>query len=342
MKHYAGIDVSLEASQVCVVDEAGAVVSEAKVASEPAALTGYLARWGDTLARVGLEAGPMSQWLHAGLSQAGFLAVCLETRHLKGALSVQRVKSDRNDARGIAQVMRTGWYKAVHVKSLRAQERLALLTARHLLVNKLKDVENGVRGLLRNVGGKLGKVGRAGWEGRVRDCLAGAPALLAIVEPLLAVRAALREQLGRLDRRVLAEARQDAVCRRLMTVPGVGPVVALSFVAAVDDPARFNRSRAVGVHFGLTPKRYQSGEVDRSGAISKAGDELVRSALYEAATCLLGRVNRFSSLKAWGLRVAKQRGAKRARVALARKLAVVMHRMWCDGTEFRWSQAPAA
>jgi transposase len=342
VKHYAGIDVSLEASQICIVDENGAVVSEAKVASEPGSLAGHLARWRDTLERVGLEAGPLSQWLYAGLSAAGFAAVCLETRHLKGALSAQRVKSDRNDARGIAQVVRTGWYKAVHVKSRLSQERLALLTARRLLVGKLTDVENGVRGLLRNFGSKLGKVGRAGWEGRVRECLAGEPGLVGIIEPLLAVQAVLRKQLSRLDRHVLQAAREDAVCRRLMTVPGVGPVVSLTYVAAVDDPVRFKRSRAVGVHFGLTPKRYQSGEVDRSGAISKAGDEMARTALYEAATCLLGRVRRFSSLKAWGLRVAKQRGAQRARVALARKLAVMMHRMWCDGTEFRWSQAQAA
>lgn len=342
MKHYAGIDVSLEASQICIVDERGAVVSEAKVASDPMALGRHLARWQGELERVGLEAGPLSQWLHAGLAGAGFPVVCLETRHLKGALSAQRVKSDRNDARGMAQVVRAGWYKAVHVKSRQSQERLALLTARRLLVGKLTDVENGVRGLLRNFGGKLGQVGRAGWEGRVRECLAGAPGLLATVEPLLAVRATLRQQLGKLDRQVLRTVRQDGVCRRLMTVPGVGPVVSLTYVAAVDDPARFQRSRAVGVHFGLTPKRYQSGEIDHSGAISKAGDEMVRTALYEAATCLLGRVSRFSSLKAWGVRLAKQRGAQRARVALARKLAVVMHRMWCDGTEFRWSQAQAA
>lgn len=342
MKHYVGMDVSLEETQVCVVDERGMVVSEVKVASDPAALARHLTPWRGSLVRAGLEAGPLSQWLHAGLVAAGIAVVCLETRHLKGILKVQRVKSDRNDARGIAQAVRTGWYKAVHVKSRGSQERLALLTARRLLVNKLKDAENGIRGLLRGFGIRLGRVGRAGLDGAVRERLAAEPALWTIVEPLLAARAALCDALARLHRQVLRAARADAVCQQLMTVPGVGPIVALSYVAAVDDPQRFSRSRAVGVHFGLTPKRYQSGEVDHSGAISKAGDELVRTMLYEAATTLLTRVQRFSPLKAWALRVAKRRGAGRARVALARKLAVVLHRMWCDGTTFRWSREQAA
>ena len=342
MKHYAGIDVSLEESHVAIVDESGRIVSEASVGSEPEALAQYLKRWPGGLINVGLEAGPLSQWLHAGLARAGLPVVCLETRQLKAVLKVQRVKSDRNDARGIAQAVRTGWYQAVHVKSLASQERLALLGARKLVGNKLKDVENGVRGLLRNFGIKLGALSRAKWEAGVRERITGHPRLAALIEPLVAVRQALREQFAVLHRRVLAETRSDPICRRLMTVPGVGPVVVLGFVAAIDDPTRFRRSRSVGVHFGLTPKRYQSGEIDRVGAISKIGDEMVRTLLYEAATTLLGRVPRFSSLKAWALRLAIRRGIKRARVALARKLAVVLHRMWLDGTEFRWSRAQAA
>lgn len=342
MKHYAGIDVSLEESHVAIVDESGRIVGEASVASEPEALVQYLRRWRDSLIRVGLEAGPLSQWLHAGLVQAGLPVVCLETRQLKAVLQAQRVKSDRNDARGIAQAVRTGWYQAVHVKSQGSQERLALLSARKLVGNKLKDVENGVRGLLRNFGIKLGTLSPAKWASAVRERVAGHPRLAALVEPLVVVRQALREQFTALHRQVLAETRQDPVCRRLMTVPSVGPVVVLGFVAAVDDPTRFRRSRSVGVHFGLTPRRYQSGEIDRVGAISKIGDEMVRTLLYEAATTLLGRVQRFSTLKAWALRLAVKRGIKRARVALARKLAVVLHRMWRDGTEFRWNRAQLA
>lgn len=340
MKQYAGIDVSLKESHVCIVDEEGRVVSEAVVASEPEALAQHLLKW--RLERVGLEAGPLSQWLHGGLKSAGLTVECIETRHLKAAIGAMRVKTDRNDARAIAQVMRVGWYRAVHVKTPEAQEQMALITARKLLVNKLKDVENSVRGLLRGFGLKLGQVGRARFEARVRDLLEGMPRLLAIVAPLLTARVALKEQLAVLHRQVLQTVRQDRVCRLLMTAPGVGPVVALTFKSAVDDPARFAKSKAVGAHFGLTPKKYQSGESDRSGAITRMGDELVRTTLYEAASTLLHRVQRWSWLKAWAVRVAQRRGAKRAQVALARRLAVVLHRMWRDGTEFRWSRAEAA
>jgi transposase len=339
MKHYAGIDVSLKESHVCIVDEIGGLVSEASVASEPGALAAHLEGWRGSLVRAGLEAGPLSQWLHGGLEAAGLPVVCLETRQLKGVLRIQRVKSDRNDARGIAQAVRTGWYQPVHVKSRTSQERLALLGLRRLLVDKLKDVENGIRGTLRNFGIKLGLLSRARWEAGVRERLAGEPRLWAMVGPALAARAALREQLAELDRQVRGEAKAEPVCRRLMTTPGVGAVVALGYVAAVDDPARFRRSRSVGVHFGMTPRRYQSGEVDRGGAISRMGDEMMRTLLYEAASSLMGRVQRFSALKAWALRLAVRRGVKRARVALARKLAVILHRMWVDGTEFRWTRA---
>lgn len=342
MTHYAGIDVSLKVSHVCIVGADGQVVSEAVVVSEPEALAQHLCRWQTTLARIGLEAGPLSQWLHAGLAAAGLSATCIETRHLKAALSAMRVKTDRNDARAIAQVMRVGWYRTVHVKSREAQTQLALVTARKLLVNKLKDIENSVRGLLRGFGLKLGAVGRAGFEARVREQIAGESRLRAIVEPLLVARAALRTQLGVLHRQVLQAVRRDAICRRLMSAPGVGAVVALTFKSAVDDPGRFATSKAVGAHFGLTPSRYQSGAVDRVGSITKAGAELVRTALYEAATTLLSRVTRWSALKAWAVRVAQRRGLKRARVALARKLAVVLHRLWQDGTTFRWSKEAIA
>jgi len=339
MKQYAGIDVSLKESHVCVVDAEGEVVSEAIVASEPEALAQHLRQW--RLERIGLEAGPLSQWLHGGLHAAGLAVTCIETRHLKAAIGAMRVKTDRNDARAIAQVMRVGWYRAVHVKTPAAQEQVALVTARKLLVNKLTDVENSVRGLLRGFGLKLGQVGRGRFEARVRELLEGMPRLLAIIAPLLTARAALKDQLAVLHRQVLQAVRQDRVCRLLMTAPGVGPVVALTFKSAIDDPARFARSKAVGVHFGLTPKKYQSGESDRSGAITRMGDELVRTTLYEAASTLLHRVQRWSWLKAWAVRVAQRRGAKRAQVALARRLAVVLHRMWRDGTEFRWSREAA-
>ena len=342
MEHYAGIDVSLERSSVCVVDATGRIVREAKVASEPEALVDLFRRLGIPLTRVGLEAGPLSQWLHAGLTGAGFEAVLLETRHVKAALSAMIVKTDRKDARGIAQLLRMGWYRPVHRKSPPAQEVRALLVGRKLLQGKLLDVELSIRGLLRGFGLKLGEVSKGRFAVRVRELVAGQPTLERVIGPMLRAREALRSEYLALHRAVLAIVREDAVCRRLMSVPGVGALVALTFASAVDDPARFRRSRDVGAHFGLTPKRYQSGETDVTGGISKAGDAMVRAALYEAANVMLTRAGRFSTLKRWALEVAKRRGARRGKVALARKLATVLHRLWVDGSEFRFGKEAAA
>src|SRR5918911_1571863 len=233
----------------------------------------YPRRWGMTpqLARVGLEAGPLSQWIHAGLTAAGFAAVLLETRHVKAALSAMIVKTDRQDARGIAQLLRMGWFRPVHRKSPPAQEVRALLVGRKLLQSKLLDVELSIRGLLRGFGLKLGEVSKGRFAARVRELIAGQPMLERVVEPMLRARDALRTEYLTLHRAVLAIVREDAVCRRLMTVPGVGALVAVTFSSAVDDPTRFRRSRDVGAHFGLTPKRYQSGEADVTGGISQGG-----------------------------------------------------------------------
>ena len=342
MEHYAGIDVSLERSNVCVVDATGKIIREAKVASEPEALAGFFAGLGLAVTRIGLEAGPLSQWLHAGLSETGFEAVLLETRHVKAALSAMIVKTDRKDARGIAQLLRMGWYRPVHCKSPPAQEVRALLVGRKLLQGKLLDVELGIRGLLRGFGLKLGEVSKGQFAARVRELIAGQPMLERVVEPMLRAREALRCEFHVLHRAVLAIVREDAVCRRLMSVPGVGALVAITFTSAVDDPARFRRSRSLGAYFGLTPKRYQSGETDVTGGISKAGDTMVRTALYEAANVMLTRAGKFSTLKRWALEVAKRRGPRRAKVALARKLATVLHRLWVDGREFRFGKEVAA
>jgi transposase len=342
MEHFAGIDVSLERSSVCVVDATGRIVRETKVASEPEALVRLFGQLGLPLTRIGLEAGPLSQWLHAGLTEAGFEAVLLETRHVKAALSAMIVKTDRKDARGIAQLLRMGWYRPVHRKSPPAQEVRALLVGRKLLQGKLGDVELGIRGLLRGFGLKLGEVSKGRFAARVRELVTGQAMLERVVEPMLRAREALRVEFHVLHRAMLDLVRQDAVCRRLMTVPGVGALVAITFASAVDDPARFRRSRSLGAHFGLTPKRYQSGETDVTGGISKAGDAMVRAALYEAANVMLTRASKFSSLKRWALEVAKRRGMRRAKVALARKLSTVLHRLWVDGSEFRFGKEVVA
>ena len=342
MEYFAAIDVSLELSSVCVVDGTGRIVREAKVASEPDALVRYLRGSGLVLTRVGLEAGPLSQWLHAGLTEAGFEAVLLETRHVKAALGAMTMRTDRNDARGMAQMIRMGWFRPVHAKTVPAQEIRALLVARKQLQARLNDLELCLRGILRDFGLKLGEVAKGRFEARVRELVAGQRTLESLAEPMLRARAAMRAEYAAVPREVLRIVRLDADCRRMMTVPGVGAIVAVTFKAAVDDPGRFKRSRDVGAHFGLTPKRYQSGEVDRSGHISKTGDAQVRTALFEAAHVMLLRAQRFSALKAWALRIARTRGLKRAKVALARKLAVVLHRLWVDGTEFRWNREAAA
>ena len=342
MDHYVGIDVSLELSSVCILDAAGQIVKEAKVASQPEALTTFLTRLGLPLTRIGLEAGPLSQWLHAALVKAGFETVLLETRHVKAALSAMIVKTDRRDARGIAQLLRMGWFRPVHCKSAPAQEVRALLVARKQLQAKMRDVELSLRGLLRGFGLKVGEISKGQYAARVRSLVVGHAMLEQIAEAMLQAREALRTEFGKLHRTMLAIVRADEVCRRLMSVPGVGALVAVTFTSGVDAPERFARSRAVGAHFGLTPKKYQSGETDITGAVSRVGDVMVRTALYEAAHILLTRAVRFSTLKRWALEVARRRGMRRAKVALARKLAVILHRMWVEGTTFRWGREVGA
>jgi transposase len=336
VEHYAGIDVSLELSSVCVVDAQGKIVKEAKVSSEPEALVSFFKGLGFPMKRIGLEAGPLSQWLHAGLAQAGFETVLLETRHVKAALSAMTVKTDRKDARGIAQLLRMGWFRAVHAKSIGSQEVRALLVARKQLLGRLVDVELSIRGILRGFGLKVGPVTRNGFEARIRELVTGQATLERIATAMLSARAALKAEYEELHKAVLAIVREDVVCRRLMTVPSVGPLVAITYKSAMDDPSRIAKSKAAGALFGLTPKKYQSGEKDVTGGITRTGDEMVRTALYEAANVLLSRITRFSKLKRWGMDVAKRRGSKRAKVALARKIAVILHRMWVDGTTYRW------
>jgi transposase len=342
MEHFAGIDVSLEQSSVCVVDGAGKIMCEAKVTSEPEALVGFFRGLETGVTRIGIEAGPLSQWLYAGLVAAGFEVVLLETRHVKAALSAMVVKTDRKDARGIAQLLRMGWFRPVHAKSPQSQEVRALLVARKLLQTKLLDVEFSIRGILRGFGLKMGEVSKGRFAARVRELAIGHAMLERITEPMLRARDALRTEYAKLHGEMLVIVKPDPVCRRLMTVPGVGALVAITFKSAVDDPGRFARSRVLGAHFGLTPRRYQSGQTDVTGAISRVGDAMVRAALYEAAHIMLSRVTRFSSLKRWALDVARRRGLKRAKVALARKLATVLHRMWVDGANFRWGKQAVA
>jgi len=305
MEHYAGIDVSLECSSVCVVDGSGKIVRETKVESEPAALIGWLGSLGFRLGRIGLEAGPLSQWLYMAMKQAGLAVELLETRHVRDAFKAMPVKSDRNDARGIAQLMRLGWFRPVHCKSMAAQEVRAILTARKLVQSKLLDVENSLRGILRGFGLKVGKTTRKNFAKRIKELVKGHPNLKTIGEALLSVRAVLLGEFHTFEKRVRAMSCLNANARLLMSTPGVGQIVALTYASAIDDPARFRSSKRAGPLFGLTPKKYQSGETDRSGRISKIGDASVRAALYEAAHIMLTKpIKGCSRLKSWAMRIA--------------------------------------
>ena len=342
MTYFVGLDVSVQETAVCVVDEVGKVVCESKVPTEPDDIAALLATIGSDYVRVGIEAGPLSQWLVNGLSEANLPMICVETRHMKALLKAQQInKSDRNDARGIAQMMRVGLFKTVHVKTLAAQEQRMLLTSRKLLQRKLLDIESDMRGTLRNFGLKVGVVSTRNYDARIRELVEDFPRLAVIIEPLLMVRAVMRQQLATLHKMLLNVVRDDPVCRQFMTMPGVGPVVALTYRASVDQPHRFAHSRDVGAHAGLTPKRYQSGEIDYDGGISKCGDAMLRTMLYEAAQSMLTHSKKWSWLKSWAVRVAQRRGMRRATVALARRIAVILHRMWIDGTDFRFDNSAA-
>ncbi|MGY3486002.1 transposase [Bradyrhizobium sp. USDA 4011] len=333
MYHYAGIDVSLECSSVCLVDGAGKILREAKVASEPEALIGWFRSLGLVLERIGLEAGPLS--LYAAMREAGLAVELLETRHVRDAFKAMVVKSDRNDARGIAQLMRLGWFRPVHCKSIAAQESRAILTARKLLQSKLRDVENSLRGVLRGFGLKVGATTERTFAERIRELVAGHPGLEVVAQALLEAHAVLRREFNSLDKQVQKLAKSHPQARLLMTTPSVGPIVALTYASAVDDPKRFRSSKATGAHFGLTPKKYQSGETDYTGRISKIGDASVREALYQAAHVMLTKpVRNCAALKGWAMRIARRAGMRKAKVALARKLAVILHRMLADAKPF--------
>lgn len=335
MDYFAGLDVSLDSTSVCIVDEAGEIVAETSVSTEVDALEQLLANWGVDLKRVGLEAFSISSWLCSELAERGLPVHCIETRHANALLKTMLNKTDRNDARGIAQMMRTGWFKEVHVKSVDAQKLRTLLIGRKAMLAKVLDMENMLRGLIRPYGLKVGKISTGRFDMRIRELTESVPGLTEIVAPLLEARGVMRRQFAELHRLALRAARADDAVQRMMSVPGVGAIVALTFRATVDDPARFKRSRAVGAHFGLTPRRYQSGETDRIGRISKCGDSLTRAMLFEAAVAVLTRIPRQSKLRSWGLKLVKKRGLKRAATAVARSIGVLLHRIWVDGSVFR-------
>lgn len=339
MELFIGLDVSLASTAVCVLNSHGQEVKEATVTSEPEALVEFMRGLSGKVAAVGLEAGPLSQWLHKHLTEAGFETVLMETRQVKGALKAMPIKTDRRDAAGIARLLQMGWFRPVHCKSVSAQEMRAVLTARKSIQQACVNLELSIRGILRNFGLKIGKVSRGNFEFRVGELVEGNSMLKAAADPILRVRAVLRSELAVLDKLTRDRAKADSVCQLMMTMPGVGAVVALTVKAAIDDPERFRSSKDVGPWVGLTPRRTQSGERDIIGQITRAGDTSLRTALVQAATIMLNR-GRPNWLTAWAVRVAQRRGKRRATVGLARRIGVVLHRMWLDSTEFRFTRKP--
>jgi transposase len=341
--YYIGIDVSTKESALCILDGKGKIVRETKLPTDPEIIARFIAATGLTIERIGLESGCTAAWLFAGLQRHGWPVICIDARHAAAALQAGfRNKNDRNDARGIADLMRVNKYRPVWVKSPKAQQQGRLLTARATLQSQLVALENTIRGLLRQEG--IGLTDRrTAFEAAVREAIGEDCLLQAALHPLLETRNAVLRHRAALDREILRIVRADPVCRLLMTAPGVGALVSLAFKVAVDDPRRFSRSRDVGAHFGLTPREYSSGEVSYHGRISKMGDREVRRLLYVAASRILRRdAALWCPLKVWAVRLAQRVGIRRARVALARKLAVVLHAMWSDGQVFQWRRSEAS
>jgi len=338
MEHFVGLDVSQEMTHLCVIDGQGKTVWQGRCLSTPEAIAGTIKSKAPDVVRIGLESGPLSTWHWHGLKAMGLPVVCLDARHAQATMSGQVNKTDKNDAYGLAQIVKAGWYREVGVKSLDSHAVRSMLGARAQLVGMRVEVTNQIRGILKTFGIVLSRRTGEPFERLVNEaCSDGESMLNHTVRSLLCVYSGLKEQIRHMDRELIDCARKSVVCRQLMTIPGVGVLTALAFVTAIDDPAKFAKSRSVGAYFGLTPRCYQSGEIDQNRGISKCGDSLVRTYLFEAAGTLLTRVEKWSALKVWGLRLAKRNGLKKAKIAVARKLAVIMHRMWVDGAVFRWS-----
>jgi transposase len=337
MGEYVGFDVSKEATAFCVMDAAGRIIARGKVASDPEALFEVLREHCLCPERIVLETGTLSFWLARELRKRGMPVDVIDARQAHAVMKLQHNKTDAGDAELLAEIARTGFCRAVAVKSQTAQEARVLLKARCHLVRQRRDTENAIRGLLGSLGLRFAK-GSGKLAGRVRAALEDRPDLMVMIEPLLSSVATLKREIGRLDKAVMARAKAAPGCRLLMSAPGVGPVTALAYAATIDAPNRFAKSRAVGAYVGLTTRRFQSGEMDYSGRISKHGDAMLRSLLYEAAHCMLTVVRKAHPLKDWARRIKRRSGHKKACVALARKLAVILHRMLITGEAFRWPQ----
>ncbi|MGB2660015.1 MAG: IS110 family transposase [Pseudolabrys sp.] len=341
LNQYVGLDVSLKETSISVIDEADKTIWRGRSASTPDDIAEKLSARAPHAQRIGLECGQLSNWLYHGLKSKGLPVICIDARHASATLSLRINKTDTNDAQGLAQLMRVGWYRETTVKGIDTRYVRSLLVVRQRLVFQITALKNCIRGVIKGFGRVMPKALKRRFVPKIREAVANNTLLAALIEPTLRALEAAMEQLFVYDRAVAKQARDDQTVRLLMTAPGVGPIVALAYVTGVEEPARFSSSASVGAYFGMTPRRYQSGEVDLARRVSKCGDGMVRGLLFEAAKVLLSRTCRPCALQKWGQALARKIGGKKATMAVARKLAVILHRMWSTGRPFQWNDASA-
>lgn len=338
MKYYAGLDIAMKETFMCIVDEEGERVFESKAPTDPHPIYEELSKSGFKLEKVGLEAGSISGYLTKGLQELGIKAICIDARKMAAILSVTINKTDKNDARGIADAMRTNHYKSVNIRDINNDSIGILLRSRSTLVEIQRTLKNTVRGFLKTYGIRLRGVKSANFSKVVREAYEDIPGEAKLgIESLLKSYEEMLEKVKKIEKSLSKVCKGDEKVKCLMTIPGVGMIVAMTYRASMGDPTRFKKSEAVGAYYGMTPRQYSSGETVRLGGISRCGSKEVRTLLTEAATSLLTRVKSWSSLKAWGLKVQKRHGFKKAVLAVGRKLAVIMHRMLMTGESFRFS-----
>ena len=341
MEEYIGLDVSMKETAVSI-RRGGKRVWRGKCASDPTIVAAMLRKHAPTPKRVVFETGPLSVWFYHALRVEGVPAICIDARHAKAALDMAANKTDANDADGLAHLAEVGFYREVRVKGFESMLTRTLVSARTRLVRIKTELSNQIRGMMKTFGLIVPAGKGRKFEENVRALLAEHTDLASILLPLLEVWRSMRLRAVELGRRLVAVARSSEACQLLMSIPGVGAVTATSFATAIEDPDNFRRSRSVGAWLGLTTRRYQSGEVDYDGHISRRGDRHVRSLLYEAATVILTRSSAESTLRTWGLKLRERIGFKRAAVAVARKLAVTMHAMLRSGEMFNRAAGAAA
>jgi len=343
MKHYIGLDVSMKRTFICVLNEQGKIVHEGAEETDPHKITNYLGKFKFEDMVVGFESGSLTPYLLTGFTEKGIEAICMDARKLSPILALKVNKTDKNDARGIAEALRAGMYTRVHCKPEESVHRGILLTARRALVEQQTHLKNTVRGVLKGYGIRLGAISAKKFTVAVMKRIEGYEETIVLsVKCLLEAFDKLVEETAKIDKKMLEIATQDKEVQRLMTVPGIGPVTALTYKTEIFDASRFKESRTVGAYLGMTPTQYASGETQRQGKTSKRGPKELRFLLVEAGIVILTRSKKWSRLKAWGLKIMRKKGLKKAAVAVGRKLAVIMHRMMLEGKEFIYGEPKAA